>query len=241
MNRFIDKLNRLVPLDDVDIAALTSATAHPRALPRLRDIIREGDRPGPVIILTAGWACRYKVLPGGTRQIMAFMMPGDSCDLHAGLLAEMDHSIQTLTPASVVMIERETMDDLIDASPRIARAMYVSQLVDEGTLRAWIVSMGRRTSRERIAHLMCELHVRARNSGTIESDDQPIPLSQVVLADAVGLTPVHVNRILRELREEGAMTLQRGSLVIADIGRLARIAGFDENYLHRKRRLSARG
>lgn len=238
MNHFVEKLRRLAPLNDADVAALTAATAKPKAWPRLRDIIREGDRPGPVIVMMEGWACRYKVLPGGTRQIMAFLMPGDSCDLHAGLLAEMDHSIQTLTPAMVSMISRAEMDSLIDSSPRIARAMYISQLVDEGTLRAWIVSMGRRTSRERVAHLMCELHLRARNTGVLGNDDQAIPLSQVVLSDAVGLTPVHVNRVLRDLREEGAMTLQRGSLLIADIDRLARIAGFDENYLHRQRHLT---
>lgn len=238
MNHFVDKLRRLAPLNDADVAALLAATACPKAWPRSRDIIREGDRPGPVIVIMDGWACRYKVLPGGSRQIMAFLMPGDSCDLHAGLLAEMDHSIQTLTPATVATISREAMDAMIDASPRIARAMYVSQLVDEGTLRAWIVSMGRRNSRERVAHLMCELHLRAHNKGMGDKGDQAIPLSQATLADALGLTPVHVNRVLRDLREEGAMTLQRGSLRIADIGRLVRIAGFDENYLHRQRRLA---
>lgn len=239
MNSFIDKLKRFAPLDEGDIRVLAAATGQPRKWSRLRDIIREGDRPGPVIVVLDGWACRYKVLPGGSRQIMAFMMPGDACDLHAGLLAEMDHGIQTITAATVAMIARPDMEAMLDTRPRIARAMYLAQLVDEGTLRAWIVSMGRRNGREWIAHLMCELYLRARNIGLTEGAALTLPLSQVMLADAVGLTPVHVNRVLRELREDGAMRLQRGSLHIADTVRLARIAGFDENYLHRRLRVAA--
>lgn len=239
MNRFVDKLRQLVPLDDGDVDLLLEATAKVKSWPRLRDIIREGDRPGPIIVVLDGWACRYKILPGGSRQITGFLMPGDSCDLHAGLLAEMDHSIQTITPASIAMISREDVDMLLETRSRIARAMYISQLIDEGILRAWITSMGRRTSRERIAHLMCELYLRIRNVGSPEEGDVALPLSQSALADAVGLTPVHVNRILRELRLEGAMTLERGSLHIADPVRLAHIAGFDENYLHRRMRVAA--
>jgi CRP-like cAMP-binding protein len=119
----------------------------------------------------------------------------------------------------------------------IARAMYVSQLADEGILRAWIVSMGRRSSIERVAHLMCELYVRAH---AIDPGDDPtiaLPLSQVVLADALGMTPVHINRVLKELRLAGAMELRRGSLQILEPIKLAKIAGFDENYLHRRMRI----
>lgn len=239
MNRFVEKLRRLAPLDDGDVDVLLEATATTSSWARIRDVIRKGDRPGPVIVMLDGWACRYKILPGGSRQITAFLMPGDSCDLRAGLLAEMDHSIQTITAASIAMIPREQMDAILDARPRVARAMYISQLIDEGTLRAWITSMGRRTSRERVAHLMCELYLRARTIGLSEDVDVALPLSQVTLSDAVGLTPVHVNRVLRELRLEGAMTLERGSLHIADPVRLAQIAGFDENYLHRRMRVAA--
>lgn len=239
MNRFIAKLQRFTTLDDRDVAALSDATAQTRQWPRLRDIIREGDRPGPVIVVLDGWACRYKVLPDGSRQITAFLMPGDACDLHAGMLAEMDHSIQTVTAATVAMIPREAMQQLLGAHPAVAHAMYIAQLVDEGTLRAWIVSMGRRTSKERIAHLMCELYLRAKNVRLEHGDELALPLSQATLADAVGLTPVHVNRVLRELREEGVMRLERGSLHIVDPVRLGKVAGFDDNYLHRRLRTAA--
>lgn len=203
-------------------------------------MIREGDRPGPVFVVLEGWACRYKILPNGSRQILAYLMPGDSCDLHVGLLAEMDHSIQTVTPALVATVSRPEMDDVFTRYPGIARAMYLAQLIDEGTMRAWITSMGRRASIERVAHLMCELYLRARNIGITLEPPFALPLSQTMLADSLGMTPVHLNRVLKALRSTGAMTLQRGSLVIEDPVMLIQIAGFDENYLHRRLRTADR-
>lgn len=235
-NRFVDKLSGFVNLSASDVAALAAATAAPRQYPAKHDLIREGDRPGPVFVMLEGWACRYKILPNGARQILAYLMPGDSCDLNVGLLAEMDHSIQTITPALVATIERTDMDELMDRRPGIAKAMYLGQLIDEGTMRAWITSMGRRASIERVAHLMCELYLRARNIGLTLEPPLALPLSQLMLADSLGMTPVHLNRVMKELRASGAMTLQRGSLIIEDPDRLIRIAGFDENYLHRRLR-----
>ena len=157
-----------------------------------------GGPPGPVFVILKGWACRYKILPSGTRQIMAFLLPGDACDLHVGMLAEMDHNLQALTACEVALIPGDQLETLLEDHPTIARAMYKSQLIDEGILRSWIVSMGRRNSVERVAHLMCELYLR---SLTINSmDDVAFPISQIVVADALGMTPVHVNRILKELR-----------------------------------------
>jgi CRP-like cAMP-binding protein len=166
-------------------------------------------------------------------------MPGDSCDLHVGLLAEMDHSIQTITPALVATIDRIQMDMIMDSHRAVAKAMYVAQLIDEGTMRAWITSMGRRASIERVAHLMCELYLRARNIGLITEARLRLPLSQLLLADELGMTAVHLNRVLKELRLSGAMSLQRGSLEITDPIKLIQIAGFDENYLHRRLRKAA--
>lgn len=235
-NRFINKLARFGDLDPRDLAGLVEATSQGRKVPHRHDLIREGDRPGPVFVMLRGWACRYKILPSGTRQVLAFLMPGDSCDHHIGLLAQMDHSIQTITPAVVATIPRETMDMLMDSNPKIAKAIYIAQLIDEGTMRAWITSMGRRTSIERVAHLMCELYLRARNIGLTSEPELALPLSQLLLADSLGMTAVHLNRGLKELRQTGAMTVQRGSLLITDAAKLVQIAGFDENYLHRRLR-----
>ena len=235
-NHFVQKLRNLAELSSADTAAITSLTSNRRNYTSKQDMIREGDKPGPVFIILKGWACRYKILPNGSRQIIAFLMPGDACDLHVGILAEMDHNLQALTPCEVALIPGDRMEALLEEHPAIARAMYKSQLIDEGILRAWIVSMGRRSSVERVAHLMCELYLR---SISIDSAAEPyFPISQIVLADALGMTPVHVNRILKELRLAGAMSLQRGHLLITDSLKLVQIAGFDENYLHRRKAVS---
>ena len=233
-NRFIEKLRGFAEFSDRDVGALEAATSRPQAYGPRVDLIREGDQPGPVFVVLDGWALRYKVLPNGSRQIMAFMMPGDACDLNIGMLAEMDHSIQTVTPAKVAKIDGRAMDQMMLAHPAIARAMYAAQLVDEGTLRAWIVSLGRRSSAERAAHLLLELYVRGVRTGMSNRDEIELPLSQVVLADALGMTPVHINRVLQDLRRSGAVELRRGVLRIRDPVALTRISGFDDNYLHRR-------
>ncbi len=235
-NRFIDKLSSFSQLEHDDVVRLAGATSQPQTYAQRQDLIREGDRPGHVFVILDGWACRYKILPSGTRQILAFLMPGDCCDLHVGLLEEMDHCIQTITPALVATISRVEMDAIMSQNPKIAKALYIAQLVDEGTMRAWITSMGRRTSIERVAHLMCELYLRARNIGLAFEPEFALPLSQTLLADSLGMTAVHLNRVLKELRLSGDMTLQRGSLLISDDAKLVQIAGFDENYLHRRLR-----
>jgi CRP-like cAMP-binding protein len=235
-NPFVKKMSGLADLNASDVTALEKATAHPRRFAAKKDLIREGDETGPMFVVLEGWICRYKILPSGARQIMAFLMPGDACDLHIKLLAEMDHSIQAITPAKVATVTRDEMQTMMNEYPNIARAMYIGQLVDEGVMRAWIVSMGRRSSIERVAHLICELYLRARNIGLTHEDEFALPLSQLVLADALGMTPVHINRVLKELRLTGAMALKRGSVTILDPVKLVQIAGFDENYLHRRLR-----
>jgi len=238
-NRFIDKLRGYADLSEAEVALLSSATSHPRKYPARHDLIREGDRPGPVFVMLEGWACRYKILPAGSRQVTAYLMPGDACDLHVGLLGEMDHSIQTVTPSLVATIGRAEMDEMMDDNRGVARAMYISQLVDEGIMRAWITSIGRRSSVERVAHLMCELYLRARNIGLTDGGHLKLPLPQSMLADSLGMTTVHLNRVLRKLRLLDVLVIARGGLTITDPEKLGRIAGFDENYLHRRMRSAA--
>lgn len=235
-NAFIHKLSAHATLTPKDVALLGDACAIQKEVPARHDLIREGDRPGPIFVILEGWACRYKLMPEGTRQITAFLMPGDCCDMHASVLEYMEHSIATLTADRVAMIPRARMEELITTRPSLTRAFWWTQLVDEDTLRAWIASMGRRNSLQRVAHLMCELYVRARNIGNIAGNTFELPLTQEVLGDALGLTAVHVNRVLRKLRLAKVMELTSGTLIISDVGRLAEIAGFDDNYLHRRLR-----
>lgn len=238
-NQFTTKLGKLAPLNKAAAAALNNVTSSAQMYSARHDLIREGDKPGPLLVVLEGWACRYKILPNGTRQMLAFLMPGDCCDLHIDLLAEMDHGIQTITPCLVAKVDRQTINQTFDEHPAIMKAMYLAQLIDEGTLRAWITSIGRRASIERVAHLMCELYLRARNIGLGGDQHLVLPLSQIVLADALGMTPVHINRVLKQLRLSGAMTISRGSLIIINPEKLVEIAGFDENYLHRRLRNAA--
>ena len=237
-NAFIAKIRTYATLTSKDEALLIAACFDNRRVPARRDLIREGDKPGPVHVMLEGWACRYKLLPDGGRQIVAFLIPGDFCDMHVAVLDHMDHSMATLTPARVAMIPRQQMEVLIDSRPMITQAFWRTQLVDEGVLRAWIVSMGRRDAAERVAHLMCELFLRLSVVGLTDGTSCALPLTQIVIADALGLTPVHVNRVLRSLREAGAMEIERGQLLINDTARLAQIAGFDDNYLHRRMKRS---
>lgn len=235
-NAFIDKIRSYVPLTPDDVDLLTAACGNVRNVPARHDLIREGDKPGPVFVVVEGWACRYKILPEGGRQIVAFLIPGDFCDMHVAVLDEMDHSIATLTTARIALIPQAEIEALIDTRPSITKAFWRTQLVDEGVLRAWIVSMGRRDALQRVAHLLCELYVRLRVIGHAKDGQCQIPLTQIVLADALGLTPVHVNRVLRRLREANAIRTEGGKMAIANADQLANIAGFDDNYLHRKLR-----
>lgn len=238
-NALINKLRGYSVLPDAEIARLEAIIGKPREVAARQDLIREGDAPGPMVVILEGWAARYNILPEGTRQISAFLMPGDCCDLHVTVLREMDHSIATLTPALVAQIQRSELEDLIDARPMLMRAFWWMQLVNEATLRAWIVSMGRRDSLQRVGHLMCELYVRASAIGMTEDGKLELPLTQLVLGDALGLTPVHVNRVLRRLRLEGIMEITAGTLIISDIGKLGQVTGFDDSYLHRRLKRAA--
>ena len=235
-NAFVQNLASRVSLSDADVEAVTRACSFARRYPAKHDLIREGDPPGPLFMFLEGWGYRYKILPEGSRQVLAFLLPGDFCDMHTSVLDEMDHSIATVTPALVAPIDRSSMDGLMERSPEITRAFWLMQLVDLGVARSWIASMGRRTSEARVAHLMCEMYFRAKAAGLVGHEDGTclMPISQILLADALGLTPVHVNRVLHSFKKSGVMRLSRGELIITDIGELICLAGFDDTYLHRR-------
>ena len=225
------KLQTVTDLGEDDRAALEAICADARELGARRNIIREGDRPDHVHLMVDGWAARYKLLPDGERQITAFLLPGDFCDVHVTILGEMDHSISTLTRARVAFVPRETMDRLADR-PNLAKALWWATLVDEAVLRSWIVNVGRRDAFAAIGHLICELYARMRNVGLADGHHFEMPLTQEEIADALGLTPVHVNRVLQRLRSERLISLKRSSLTILDYPRLEQEAGFSANYLH---------
>jgi CRP-like cAMP-binding protein len=196
------------------------------------DVIREGEHSPDIHVVISGLACRYKILEDGKRQIMAFLVPGDPCDAEIFILKEMDHSIGTLAPSVIASISGDTMKDLLLNRPGIALAFWWSTLQDEGVLRERIIDEGRRDAYSRIAFLIYEVLVRMRAFGVIDDKKFDFPVTQTDLADATGLTPVHVNRMLQRLREEGLIVTEGKQWTVPDPAALRKAARFEGNYLH---------
>ena len=230
-NPLIRKLQAFAPLPEADRRLLDEISRGARDVGPREDLVREGDAPRDVQLVLGGFACRYKVLADGRRHIMAYLVPGDFCDLHVVILKEMDHAIATLSPCRVVSIPRERILELTER-PALARALWWAALVDEAVLREWLVNIGARTAEERVAHLLCELLVRLRTVGLADGGGFELPITQAEIADTMGLTHIHVNRVLQRLRADGAITLKERRLVILDPGRLMAFSGFNPNYLH---------
>jgi CRP-like cAMP-binding protein len=200
-----------------------------------RDIVREGEKPRAVILILEGWACCYKQLPDGRRQITSFLVPGDLGDANVFILGEMDHSVGAITPVRYAEIAPADFEQMMAESPTIARALWWHELVTVAIQREWTINIGQRTAFERLAHLLCEMFVKLRAVGLASGDSCDWPLTQADLADATGLTAVHVNRTLQELRRTELIALRGKRLLIPDLEALKRVAMFNPNYLHLER------
>jgi len=232
----IRKLEHFVRLSATDRAVLDrAASERVRSFGPRVDIAREGDRPRDVHMILAGWACRYKQLEDGRRQIVSFFLPGDICDLNIFILREMDHSIGTITSVTVADLSREFFDEISSGFPRIATAFWWESLVNAAIQREWTMSLGQRTAAERMSHLLCEIFLRLRLAGLTREESCDFPLTQSDLADATGLSKVHVNRTLQELRSAELIVLKGKSLTIPNLERLMNEGLFNANYLHMNR------
>ena len=232
----IRKLGHSVDFTAADRDRLTQLSRTRRVEAR-HQIIEHGSRPEDVHLVLDGFACRYKMLRNGKRQIVALLVPGDFCDLHVAILGAMDHGIATLSSCTIADLPRTTILDLTENHPRIARALWWATLVDEAILREWLVNMGQREADQQLAHLFCELLVRQQVAGIGDANGCPLPLRQEDLADVLGLTAVHVNRTLQSLRDEGLIALRRRRLDIPDLERLQAYCDFDPDYLHLVKRV----
>ncbi len=196
------------------------------------DIIAEGSHMPDCHVVLTGLACRYKMLPDGERQIMAFLVPGDLCDAEIFILKEMDHSVAALTPTTTALISGAEMRKLLRETSALGEALWWGTMTDLGVLRERIVDHGRRDARERIAHLLYEMLVRYRMAGLTTNNSFRLPITQADLADATGLTPVHANRVLQSLRADKLIEWKGETVTVLSPERLKELAGFTANYLH---------
>jgi CRP-like cAMP-binding protein len=232
LERVVRRLETRAPLDAQDRAAIHALPLTKRTLEPAAYMVREGEAVESCIILLTGFAYRHKVTGDGQRQIMSVHMPGEFLDLQNSLLGLADHNVQALTRCEVAMVPVSALRALAEARPQVGRAMWIDTLIDAAIFREWIVNVGRRDSMSRLAHLLCEFALRLEAAGLARDRRYELPMTQEQLADCTGLTPVHVNRVLKEMGRLGLISRDKRSVEILEWDRLRHIGDFNTRYLH---------
>jgi CRP-like cAMP-binding protein len=222
-------------LSPADRAAILALPFSRRRLDAGQYLVWDGDRPQNTCLLLSGFAYRHKMSGNGGRQIVSFHMKGDLVDLQNSLLGIADHNVQMLTAGEVAMIPVETIRQIAFSHPDVGMAMWYESLVEGSIFREWVLNIGRRDARTRIAHLLCEFGLRLKVADIAEPTTYELPITQEQLADAVALTSVHVNRTLMKLERDGLITRTKRNISIVDWSALARVADFEPRYLHLER------
>jgi CRP-like cAMP-binding protein len=235
LERIVRRLETRAPLDEADREAIRGLPIVRRVLEPASYVVREGEAPTICAVLLAGFAYRHKVTASGERQIIAVHMPGEFLDLQNSFLEVADHNVQALTRADVAIIPVAALRSLAYERPAVAHAMWIDTLIDAAIFREWIVNVGRRDSITRIAHLLCEFALRLRALGLADEYRYELPMTQEQIADCTGLTPVHVNRVLKELGRLGLIVRDKRAVSIADWNRLQQVGDFSTRYLHFER------
>ncbi|WP_246529743.1 Crp/Fnr family transcriptional regulator [Microvirga zambiensis] len=228
----IRKLESIFRLTDEERQALLNLPMQVNVIKEDQDIVREGDRPSRSFAILNGLTCTYKMTGDGRRQIVKFCIPGDIPDIQSLHLKVLDISIATLTQCSVGFITHEALWDLCMRYPRLAAAFWRETLVEGAIFREWVLNVGRREAYNRMAHLMCEMLVRMRAVALVEGHACNLPITQIEIADALGISPVHVNRVLQQMRGDGLIELKGDWLNIPDWEKLKEAGDFDPLYLH---------
>jgi CRP-like cAMP-binding protein len=226
------RLERRSPLGEADRAALKALPHSERQIGPGGHIVRDGDKAETCALLLSGFAYRYKLTGEGGRQIISLHVAGEFLDLQHAFLGIADTSVQTLTEADVAFIPHSAIEQLALHNSAIARALWIDTLIDSSIFREWVVNVGRRDSRARVAHILCEFSLRLEAAGMAKDHVYELPMTQEQLADAVGLTSVHVNRVLKQLGDEGLIDRDRRTIRIVDWERIRQVGDFNERYLH---------
>lgn len=231
LNPLVHKIESFVRLSDVERTLLQEIGTSSRNVEPRKALIEEGEEPPGAFLILEGSAYRYKQRKNGRRQITALLIPGDLGNLNAPLLRRMNHSIGTFSACRVVWLTPETIEQL-QQHQNIAYGLRMSALVDEAMLHEWLLNVGGRTSIERLAHLLCELYLRYQTVGWARGQSYELPLKQADLADLTGISNVHVNRTLQELRRRRLIEWKNRRLSILDWAGLKALAEFDASYLY---------
>jgi CRP-like cAMP-binding protein len=213
-------------------AALRDLPLASRAIAKRSTVVRRGEFIHESTLLLEGLVCRYKDLRNGSRQISELHIAGDFVDLHSFTLKRLDHGILAMTDCRVAAVPHERLKAITEQHPHLTRVLWFTTNLDAAIHREWLVSLGRRTALARIAHFFCELYIRFDIIGLAQPDSFPLDLTQTDLAECMGLTPVHVNRTLRTLREQGLADFRSGRVTIGNLADLKRTAEFDDTYLY---------
>ena len=228
----VRRMKSIFPLSDEHADAISAMPMAVKNFGADQDIVRQGDKPSQVCLVISGIAAMYKITGPGRRQIMSFYVPGDVPDLHSIHLSVMDSTIATMTPATLGVIQHDTVHDICRRIPALADAFWKMTLIDSAVFREWIVNVGQREALVRLAHLLCEMFLRLKVVGLVNGATCDFPVTQQELADATGISVVHVNRMLQELRGQGLISLNQRKLTILDWQALTRVGDFDPTYLH---------
>ncbi|HEV2568949.1 Crp/Fnr family transcriptional regulator [Sphingomonas sp.] len=216
--------------------ALRDAVSQARDYPADLTFIRRGEELDHSTLLVSGLMCRYKDLRSGERQVTELHVAGDFADLHSLTLKKLDHELMTLTPCKVAIFPHDNLKRITEEFPHLARVLWFSTNLDAAIHREWEVSLGRRDAVARLAHLFCELHTRLEIVGLADRGGYDLALTQTDLSECTGITPVHVNRSLRLLREDRLVEFRERRVIVLDRPGLERIAEFDPAYLYLERR-----
>ena len=232
MAALIRKLESIAPLALEEKAALLRLPLRLKVVAADQDIVSEGDTPSECCLVVQGFACRYNVTAEGKRQILSFHISGDIPDLQSLHLTVMDHSLAALVTCRLAFIQHDDMRSLMRDHPRLGDLFWRDTLIDAAVFRQWVVNVGRRQAHARMAHLLCELLVRLRAVELVDDYAFDLPVTQRDLADAMGVTNVHVNRVLQDLRRKGLISLHGKTLKVLDWEGLKKVGEFDPTYLH---------
>lgn len=219
-------------VSEAEEAIIREIVGEIRTYPARKTLVNAGEPMNVSTILIRGITCRYKDLSEGQRQITELHIAGDFLDLHSFTLKRLDQSVMSLTPCRVALVPHEKLTELTERHPRLTRLYWFSTNLDAAVHREWELSLGRRTALARCAHLFCELSFRMEIVGLTDPRGYDLPISQIDLSECLGLTPVHVNRSLRRLREQKLVTFQKGRVDIHDLAGLEEVAEFDPAYLY---------